>query len=293
MSVFHSLIFILCCNSLIYPLSRRYQLVPMNQTHMDLSVQKEKIINFLKQGATEFLPQISLDCVIFAFTGKRLVILGTQPIENGPWFIPGDFILQKESIDEAAYRSLKTKMGLSEIFLRQFKTFGEANRSFATEMSSLFTQAGIDPEHFAWMTKRFVTIGYYACVEYGKVQLQPSPFFQNIAWIDIDDLDRMGFDHADIVLEARKILAKDLTDLPVIAKLLPETFTIPELQKLHEAILGREIDRGNFRQKILKTGILEKIGERHTPSTRRPPGVYRFNWKHYEAKLEEGVKIGF
>jgi len=255
--------------------------------------EKKDILTYLREGRADFIPQLSINCVIFGFTGTRLMVLATQPAGTGLWLVPGNFVDQQESINQSAYRAVSSQLGLDQIFLRQFKTFGEANRSFAGEMADYFAESGIDGSLYEWMVKRFVTIGYYACADFRQVQPIPSLLFQDIRWVDIYDVDLLDFDHAKIVREARKTLAKDLLDLPVIAKLLPETFTIPELQKLHEAILGREIDRGNFRQKILKTGILEKVGERHTPSTRRPPGLYRFNRNRYEALLEEEVKIGF
>lgn len=260
---------------------------------MDPQSQQQEILDHLKDGAQNFMPQLSINSVIFGFTGERLVVLATQPVMTEMWLIPGDFVHQTESIEDAAYRSMRTQLGIQEIFLRQFKTFGEPERSFATEMAAFFQTADIKQAAYEWLTKRFVTIGYYACADYRKIDPEPSLMFQAIRWIDIDAIDELGFDHADIVKEARAVLTKDLLDLPVIASLLPATFTIPELQKLYEAILGRLIDRGNFRQKILRTKILEKVGERNTAATRRPPGLYRFNWNRYEAVLDKEVKIGF
>lgn len=286
MSIFHSIILslvkILCVNSCETDHA-------MNKKELQL----HQLTEYLKTGAQQIMPQLSINAVIFGFTGEKLVVLATQPALSEVWLIPGAFVDRKESIDEAAYRSIRSQLGIDDIFLRQFRTFGEADRSFAGEMASFFKAAQIPPEQFEWLAKRFVTIGYYACADYRKIDPKPSLMFQEIRWVGIDEIDELGFDHADIVREARAVLTKDLLDLPVIASLLPETFTIPELQKLYEAILGRDIDRGNFRQKILRTNILEKVGERNTAKTRRPPGLYRFNRHRYRAVLEEEVKIGF
>ncbi|PHN05949.1 NUDIX hydrolase [Flavilitoribacter nigricans] len=254
---------------------------------------QEEISSHIQGGEKQFMPQLSINSVIFGFTGERLVVLATQPPMAEIWVIPGEFVYQTESIDEAAHRSLRQQLGIDEIFLRQFRTFGEADRSFAGQMVDYFEKAGVDKSKYGWLTKRFVTIGYYACADFRKIEPQPSSLFEDIRWIDIDEIDLLAMDHANIVREARAVLTRDLLDLPVIASLLPDTFTIPELQKLHEAILGRAIDRGNFRQKVLRTNILEKVGERNTANTRRPPGLYRFNRNRYRELLEEEVKIGF
>lgn len=245
------------------------------------------------EGVGDFLPHLSINCVIFGFNGEKLKVLVTNPFMTKTWLIPGDFIFKSESIDEAAYRSMRTQLGLEDIFLRQFRTFGESDRSFSLEMDEMFQLTHVVPNDYAWFTRRFVTIGYYACVDLQKSNPKPNVMFDSVRWIDIDEIDMLGFDHEDIVREARRVLAKDIMDLPVIANLLPREFTIPELQKLHESILDRDIDRGNFRSKILRTGILVKVGERQTASTRRPPGLYRFNMQQYEEVLQEENKIGF
>ena len=260
---------------------------------------KSKNLEFSDQIAAfhaeveNFLPHLSINCVIFGFDGDSLKILATNPHMTKTWLIPGDFIYKWENIDDAAYRSMRTQLGMDDIFLRQFRTFGESDRSFSQEMNEMFELTGMKASDFAWFTRRFVTIGYYACVDLQKSNPQPNVMFEAVQWIDIEDIDQLGFDHTEIVREARSVLAKDIMDLPVIAKLLPKEFTIPELQKLHESILDRKIDRGNFRSKILRTGILIKVGVRQTDSTRRPPGLYRFNMPQYEEVLQEENKIGF
>lgn len=252
----------------------------------------ERITAF-QEEVENFLPHLSINCVIFGFDGDSLKVLATNPLMTKTWLIPGDFIYKWENIDDAAYRSMRTQLGLDDIFLRQFRTFGESDRSFLLEMNEMFQLTNVAPKDYAWFTRRFVTIGYYACVDMKKSNPQPNIMFDSVRWIDIDEIDLLGFDHTGIVQEARSILARDIMDLPVIAKLLPKEFTIPELQKLHESILDRNIDRGNFRSKILRTGILIKVGERQTGSTRRPPGLYRFNMQQYGEILQEENKIGF
>ena len=152
---------------------------------------------------------------------------------------------------------------------------------------------GLTEEILSWITQRFVTIGYYSILSGADRKLEISPLYHKAAWIKIDDKNQLAMDHALIVAEARKAIAKDLQSKPLLLSFLPDQFTIPELQRLYEVILGRKIDRGNFRKRMLKSGFLVKTGQVKANTSKRPPDLYRIHQDNYLNELSDEVKFGF
>ena len=234
----------------------------------------EKIEKYFSRGIESFMPHISIDCVVINFDNPDLKVLVQRVFDQDIWVLPGGHVFKDENLDEAAYRNLKYS-GLTDLFLRQFKTFGKVDRLQLASTHNL-ENLKIPQEIFDWVTQRFVTVGYYALLNSRKVKIYPGLFSNESKWLDINTLDSLALDHAEIVMEARKVLSEDLLSFPVVANLLPEIFTLPELRKLYEAILNRPIDRGSFRRKIIRSGILDKVGKQSV-STRRPANIYRLN----------------
>ena len=261
----------------------------MNTTEL-----KKQIEGFLQEGEALFIPQLSIDCVIFSFHDGHLKVLLLKYFQNEVSLtLPSGFVLQEEDLDTAALRNLEERTGLSELFLRQFHTFGKVSRYFPNHLSRFIEHLGIERDKATWFLKRFVTVGYYALVHYEQVKLQPGLFTQGYVWADTENLPPIAMDHAEIIQKALKRLRKDLQTQPVGINLLPKTFTIPELQSLYETILGRKIDRGNFRKKMLHSNILERLGKKKNGGAHRSPYLYRFDKEQYEASLREGIKVGF
>ena len=148
-------------------------------------------------------------------------------------------------------------------------------------------------ELIKWISQRFVTIGYYSIVGQEQIGLETGPFFKEVKWINVLESDHLAMDHPQLVSEALLTLRSELQSRPLITNFMPEIFTIPELQKLFEAILGRPVDRGNFRQRILKSKILIKIGQSKEKTGSRPPILYKLNEKKYLDSLTQDVKLGF
>ena len=142
-----------------------------------------------------------------------------------------------------------------------------------------------------WVSKRFISLCYIAWVDYRTIDLKPTEFFESAQWLPIDQAGILDMDHGDILLSAREFLVKELPYTPIISNLLPAQFTLPDLQALMEAILQRNIDRPNFRRKILSMGMLEKVGLDNS-GKRRPADIYRFKYGKNTAMMEE-FKFGF
>lgn len=242
---------------------------------------------FLANGDQYYLPHLSVDCVIFGFHEDQLKVLLLKWKEGGHWCLPGGFILREESIDDAATRILRDRTQLEDIFLKQFHTFGDPFRDRSKELIKLQSKYG------KWLSERFVTVGYYALVDFSKVNPQPDGLSETCAWTDIDSLPVLIYDHGKIVSTALTALRMSLNDFPVGHKLLPEKFTMPELQRLYETILDKPLDRRNFQKKMLGLEILERLTERKTGGAHKAPYLYRFDKKKYERALKQGLKLGF
>lgn len=244
-------------------------------------------------GDEAYLPSVSLDCVIFGFHENQLKVLVLKIKNLNIWALPGGFIFKDEDVDEAAKRVLKERTGLTEIFLQQFNVFGKPQRSDAA-----FHKKNLKKDRFKigkdhWLFQRFVTIGYYALVEYSYVNPQPDAFSDECTWKDIDDLPELMMDHQEIFAKALSTLRSHLNYHPIGYNLLPEKFTMPQLQKLYETILDKKLDRRNFQRKILSYGILKRLKEVKHGVPHKAPYLYRFNLRNYHKALEEGLQGGW
>jgi len=240
----------------------------------------------------ESMPQLSINCVIFRYYDKKLQYAAVQFTGSKMQVIPGGYIFQNESIDDAARRNLYEQTNMDDLILHQFGSFGSHNRRITASNSDI-ENIGIPEDFRNWMEQRFVTIAYYSIISDPNTEIIANAPYSNADWLDIEGKDRLAMDHSEIVGQARKALARDLLSRPVLLSFMPACFTIPELQKLHEAILGRSVDRGNFRKRVLKSGFLVKTGLVKENTGQRPPELYQINKERYLTSLTEDVKLGF
>jgi 8-oxo-dGTP diphosphatase len=243
---------------------------------------------FFEKGHEFFLPHLSIDNVIFGFHNNELKVLLLQWKENNRWCLPGGFIYRDEHIEEAAIRVLKLRTGLDNIFLQQFYTFGDPHRERGKHGITKPKQV----KAHSWFMERFVTIGYWALVEFSKVVPKPDEFSETCSWWDIDKVPPLILDHNKILEKALQSLRLNLNDYPVGKDLLTQKFTMPELQRLYETILGKQLDRRNFQKKVLALGILERLEERKVGGAHKAPFLYRFDQKKYERAMKHGLKYG-
>ena len=249
-------------------------------------------IESLRKNIRDSIPQLSVNCIIFRMYEQKLQVPVVLPFNRNTWVIPGGFVNQSESLEEAATRILFEQTQIEALLLTQFGTFGSVDR-YIDYKESKIEDVIIPEDILEWLSQRFVTIGYYSVLSDPDIELKTSPVFQKVKWIDLKGASGLGMDHSILVTEARKVLSRDLLSLPVIQSFMPEEFTIPELQKLYEAILDRPIDRGNFRKRILKSKNLIKTGQLKENSKRRPPVLYRLDTKNYLNSLNQDIKLGF
>jgi ADP-ribose pyrophosphatase YjhB (NUDIX family) len=248
---------------------------------------------FLTNGQNYFLPSVSLDNVIFGFHQNELKVLLLQPKLKKEWVLPGGFIFKDEEIEDAAARILKTRTGLNNIFLQQFHVFGSAKRSRGKVMRQMLQTTGTAVTDNHWLLQRFITIGYYALVDYDKVNAHPDEFSNECTWWDINKLPELLFDHQQIIEGALQALRLQLNYQPIGYNLLPKEFTLKNLQSIYETILGRKLDRSNFNRKILGYGILEKKEKKYSGGAHKAPFLYSFSKKTYFSALKNGLDKDF
>ena len=218
-------------------------------------------------------PAVTTDCVIFGYDGKELKVLlrerGIEPFK-GCWAFPGGFLNMDEDALAGARRELKEETGLEDAFIEQFHTFSEPGR---------------DPRG------RVITIAHYALVKIQEVEGGDDA--AQARWFPIGEVPPLAFDHDRILRMAMSRLKERIHFEPVGFELLPDVFTMPQLQNLYEAILEVHFDRRNFASKMLKLGILEDTGDRPAGASSRIPVSYRFNKEKYNELKAKGFRLEF
>lgn len=239
------------------------------------------------------MPQLSIDCVVFGFHDNVLKILLLKMKHVDAWALPGGFIYKEEAVEAAAGRILKERTGLDEVFLQQFHVFGDPARSNRKEQMATFKKEGIAVTADNWLVQRFVTIGFYALVDFARVEPRPDEISEACAWRDLHEVKELMMDHRQILDKALETLRLQLSYQPIGYNLLPKKFTMPELQRLYETILDKPLDRRNFQRRILGYGIVKKLPEQRKGVAHKAPFLYSFDKQRYHKALKEGLQGGW
>jgi 8-oxo-dGTP diphosphatase len=215
-------------------------------------------------------PALTVDCVVFGFDEGDLKVLlirrALEPFRNR-WALPGGFVRISETIDDAARRELAEETGLRNIFLEQLFTFGDLDR---------------DPR------ERVVSVAHFALVKLADVLARADTDATDAQWFPVATPPALGFDHSRILSTAHTRLQGKVRYQPIGFELLPEKFTLSQLQHLYEAILGTQLDKRNFRKKVLGFDFLVPLRDR-TEGIGRPAQLFRFDPKNYERLRKRGI----
>ncbi|GAB3340404.1 NUDIX domain-containing protein [Larkinella ripae] len=228
-------------------------------------------VRYYQEISEQCIHYLSIDGVIFGFHQNQLTVLLLRWKGTDAWSLPGGFIRKAESVDDAAQRIMQERTGLKALYLQQFHVFGKTVRY---DQDATWRKINLPLQDIQW-SERTISIGYYALVNYSNVVPSPDFLTEECAWWNLEDVPALLFDHNHIIDVALSSLRKQLSDQP-ISHLLPETFTIPELQRLHETILGFPLDSRNFYKKIMASGQLERLSERRQGTPHKAPFLYRF-----------------
>lgn len=205
---------------------------------------------------------VAIDCIILAFQrGEMKLLLQQRDFEphKGTWSLMGGFVEENESLDDAAKRILAELTGLKSVFMQQVNAFGSVNR---------------DSE------ARVISIAYYALLNLDKYNPELNRR-NNAYWENVNNLPKLLFDHEEMVTQALSILRNKISIDPLGFNLLPQLFTLSQLQSLHEAVLGEPIDKRNFRKRINEMHFIEKTELIDKTGSKRGAYLYRFNSKAY------------
>ncbi len=225
------------------------------------------------------MPHMAYDSVIFGFNGKDLKILVLEYHNTGFFALPGGFIKRNENLDDAVKRGLQERTGLGNIYLEQFYTFGGAVRSPAHVMRTILKANGYDFLGDHWMLDRFISIAYYALIDYNDVDPVPDALSDSINWYAVDVLPPLMMDHRQIVEKALETLRENLDRKLIGTNLLPEKFTMMDLQKVYEAVLGKKVRRTTFQRKMLGSDVLVRHEKLYTGGAHKAPYLYSFKLK--------------
>ncbi len=237
-------------------------------------------------------PRISADCVVFGFDFSQLKVLLIEREQVEGFDIslslPGDLIFEDEDLDMAANRILNELTGLNDIFLEQVGAFGNPDRLSKASDKAWLKAVRQKPE------ERVVTIAYYSLVNMNNYQPQASSFAKTACWIPVHEISELAFDHYTIFQVALKKLKDKIKTQPIGFNLLPEKFTLSQLHKLYEVILGRDLDKRNFRRKMLKLKIVESLDEKQEGVPHKPSQFFKFNEENYTQLIQNGYdNFGF
>lgn len=236
-----------------------------------------------KEETTEdgsgFLRGIAIDAVIFGFHDNQLKVLLIKYKNTDIYALPGGFINEKEDLNAAARRVVKERTGLDDIYLDQFHVFGDYARFDATPLKTIMRSNGQNPPDDHWLFERFISVGYYALVDFVLVKPSPAAIFDSCDWYDLNNMPALIQDHTQIVEKALQTLRANLDDKLIGFNLLPQDFTMGDLQNLYETILDKRLLRPAFQRKMLSLGILERVAKKFTGGAHKAPYVYRFLMK--------------
>ncbi len=239
-----------------------------------------------------FLESVSLDCVVFGFHQNQLKVLLLKMKYSHERALPGGFVMKNETVEQAASRVLKERTGLDNIFLKQFMVFSDPSRSKMNPAVKDLVESGANP-NLEWFAQRFISIGFYALVDFTKAVPTPDYFSEKAEWLNLEEINSLIIDHNLILQKALNTLRLQISYQPIGYNLLPEKFTMPELQKLYETILGKTLDRRNFQRRMLSFDILNKLPETKKGGAHKPPYLYEFNLENYKKALENGLTGGW
>jgi ADP-ribose pyrophosphatase YjhB (NUDIX family) len=222
-----------------------------------------------------FLPGLAIDSVIFGFHENKMMVLLLQYKNTNSFALPGGFVFKEEDVNEAAQRILQDRTNLKDIYLEQFYLFGDSRRQ-DNSMEIIMKARGMNLTKNHFLLRRFVSIGYYALIDYTKAIPTKDEMSDDFGWYDINKVPSLIQDHKKIIQKALETLREYFDKKLIGFKLLGDQFTMGELQKLYETILGVKYRRTSFQRKMINLNILKQVAVKKTGAANKAPYLYTF-----------------
>lgn len=223
----------------------------------------------------KIIEELSIDCLVFGLhqDGLQLLLVKhAEGISKGKWALPGGWIKYNEGLDDAAYRILSALTGVKNVFLEQVKAFGALHR---------------------YPTRRVITIAYYSLVRPDTFDLIPGFTASDARWFGLAEIEGLPYDHQEIIEVCMQQLKYKVRHEPIGFNLLPEKFTLLQLQSLYENILGVPLDKPNFRRKFMKMNLLVDCKEKQKDVAHRAANLYKFDLEVYDALKQKGFTFEY
>lgn len=249
--------------------------------------------HFFRKGYLDHRPNITVDCAIFGYHNGELQVLLVKNKILTRWCLPGGYIKKEENLDQAAARITAERTGIGNLFLRQFKTFGDPgrNNTVAFDQKKFFELTGIKIDERSWLMGETVSVGFYAITDIVNAKPKADFLSSECHWFPADKLPRLAFDHDEMVAEALLIMRIHLYHFPIGKNLLPRRFTLKEIKLFYETMSGKELNATNFPNKLIALGLIEKTKEKKHIGAHRAPTYYKFDEKVYRKALQEGLVL--
>jgi len=253
----------------------------------------QKIRDFFEKGYLEYRPNVTVDCAIFGYHEGELQVLLVKNKVITRWCLPGGYVRREENLDQAAARVTIERTGIGNLFLQQFKTFGEPKRTenHVFDSERFFELTGIRVDKNSWLYGETISIGFYAITDIRNAKPEADFLSSECAWFSVDKLPKLGFDHAEMVREALHMMRIHLYHYPIGKNLLPEKFTLKEIKQFYEVMSGKELHASNFPGKLLSLGLIVKTNEKRSIGAHRSPAYYKFDKRMYHEALKDGLVL--
>jgi len=254
----------------------------------------QQLKDFFSKGYLDYRPNLTVDCAIFGYHNGELQLLLVKNKIVTMWCLPGGYVRNDESLDQAATRVTAERTGIGNLFLRQFKTFGDPGRNDprgAVDAQKLFEIAQVRVDEPNWFSGETASVGYYAITDI--INAKPTADFLSTGcqWFSINNLPKLGFDHDEMVPEALLTMRMQLYHFPIGKNLLQQKFTLKEIKHFYEVMSGKQLNASNFPNKLISLGLIVKLDEKRNIGAHRSPTYYKFDEETYENALREGLVL--
>jgi 8-oxo-dGTP diphosphatase len=253
-----------------------------------------EIRHFFKEGHWDYRPCLTIDCAIFGYHDGELQVLLIKNKIITKWCLPGGFVRKDESLAQAATRITAERTGIANLFLKQFKAFGDPGRNDprgAFEPEKLFELTQVKMEEDSWLTGETVSVGFYAITDIVTAKPKADFLSSECAWYPVDKLPPLGFDHDEMLREALFAMRMHLYHFPIGKNFLQQKFTLKEIKRFYEVMSGKELNASNFPNKLISLGLIVKLDEKRNIGAHRSPAYYKFDEESYEKALREGLVL--
>jgi 8-oxo-dGTP diphosphatase len=252
-----------------------------------------EIQEFFHRGYLDYRPNLTVDCAIFGYHSGELQLLLVKNKLFTKWCLPGGYVRNSETLDQAAARITAERTGIGNLFLKQFKAFGDPGRNnpHSVDEEQLFSLIGLRIGDPGWLAGETASIGFYAITDITNATPEADYLSSECRWFPADQLPPLGFDHDEMAREALFTMRMHLYHFPIGKNLLQQKFTLKEIKAFYEVMSGKQLNASNFPNKLISLGLIVKLDEKRNIGAHRSPAYYKFDEETYNKALQEGLVL--